>query len=43
MMKQEEIAVTSSPFVDILEAEEAPWYENSSVKELAQQLATVLF
>ena len=36
------VTVTSSPFVDILEAEEAPWYENESVQELAQQLATVL-
>jgi len=36
------VTVTSSPFVDILEAEVAPWYENASVKELAQQLATVL-
>ena len=36
------VTVTSSPFVDILEAEEAPWYENASVKELTQQLATVL-
>ena len=34
--------MTSSPFVDILEAEVAPRYENASVKELAQQLATVL-
>ena len=36
------VTVTSSPFVDILEAEVAPWYENASVKELTQQLATVL-
>ncbi len=36
------VTVTSSPFVDILEVEVAPWYENESVKELAQQLATVL-
>ncbi len=36
------VTVTSSPFVDILEAEAAPWYENASVKELAKQLATVL-
>ena len=36
------VTVTSSPFVDILEADEVPWYENDSVKELAQQLATVL-
>ena len=28
--------------MDILEAETAPWYENESVKELAQQFATVL-
>ncbi len=36
------VTVTSSPFVDILEEEETPWYESESVKELAQQLATVL-
>ncbi len=36
------VTVTSSPFVDILEAEATPWYENESVKEIAQQLATVL-
>jgi flagellar M-ring protein FliF len=36
------VTVTSSPFVDILETEVAPWYENASVKELAKQLATVL-
>ena len=36
------VTVTSSPFVDILEADIIPWYENESVKELAQQLATVL-
>ena len=36
------VTVTSSPFVDALEVELAPWYENESIKELAQQLATVL-
>jgi flagellar M-ring protein FliF len=36
------VTVTSSPFVDALEEEVAPWYENESIKELAQQLATVL-
>ena len=36
------VTVTSSPFVDILEADEVKWYENESVQELAQQLATVL-
>jgi flagellar M-ring protein FliF len=36
------VTVTSSPFVDALEAEVVPWYENESIKELAQQLATVL-
>ena len=36
------VTVTSSPFVDILEADEIPWYENESVQDLAQQLATVL-
>ena len=35
------VTVTSSPFVDILEAEQLPWYENKSVQELAKQLATV--
>mgnify|MGYP003318658249 CR=1 FL=1 len=28
--------------MDILEADEIPWYENESIQELAQQLATVL-
>ena len=42
-MKQEEIVLQLQVVhVDILEAEVAPWYENASVKELAQQLATVL-
>jgi flagellar M-ring protein FliF len=36
------VTVTSSPFVDALEAEIVPWYENESIKELAQQLTTVL-
>ena len=36
------VTVTSSPFVDILEKDISPWYENESVQELAQQLATVL-
>ena len=36
------VTVTSSPFVDILEEDVVPWYENESIKELAQQLATVL-
>ncbi|MDC6453388.1 flagellar basal-body MS-ring/collar protein FliF [Alphaproteobacteria bacterium] len=36
------VTVTSSPFVDALEAEIVPWYENESIKELVQQLATVL-
>ncbi len=36
------VTVTSSPFVDILEMDEVPWYENESIRELAQQLATVL-
>ena len=36
------VTVTSSPFVDALEVEVAPWYENESIKELAKQLATVL-
>ena len=41
-VRGDSVTVTSSPFVDILEADEAPWYENESVKELAQLLATVL-
>ena len=36
------VTVTSSPFVDILEVDEIPWYENESIQELAQQAATVL-
>ena len=35
------VTVTSSPFVDILEAEQLPWYENKSIQELAKQFATV--
>ena len=41
-VRGDSVTVTSSPFVDILEAEVVPWYENESIKELAQQLATVL-
>ena len=36
------VTVTSSPFVDILKADSVPWYENSSIQELTQQIATVL-
>ena len=36
------VTVTSSPFVDILKADSVPWYENTSVQELTQQIATVL-
>ncbi|MDC0457158.1 flagellar basal-body MS-ring/collar protein FliF [Alphaproteobacteria bacterium] len=36
------VTVTSSPFVDILEADVVPWYENNSIKEIIQQVATVL-
>jgi flagellar M-ring protein FliF len=36
------VTVTSSPFVDILEADSVPWYENTSIQELTQQIATVL-
>ena len=36
------VTVTSSPFVDMLEAEIEPWYENNSIKEMLQQFATVL-
>ena len=41
-VRGDSVTVTSSPFVDILEADVVPWYENESIKELAQQLATVL-
>ncbi len=41
-VRGDSVTVTSSPFVDILEADVIPWYENESIKELAQQLATVL-
>ena len=41
-VRGDSVTVTSSPFVDALEEEVAPWYENESIKELAQQLATVL-
>ena len=36
------VTVTSSPFVDILKADSVPWYENTSIQELTQQIATVL-
>ena len=36
------VTVTSSPFVDILEQSSSPWYESTAVKDLSQQLATVL-
>ena len=36
------VTVTSSPFVDVLEVDAVPWYENSSIKEILQQFATVL-
>ncbi len=36
------VTVKSSPFVDMLEEDVLPWYENESIKELVQQLATVL-
>ena len=36
------VTVTSSPFVDILEQASSPWYESTAVKDLSQQLATVL-
>jgi flagellar M-ring protein FliF len=41
-VRGDSVTVTSSPFVDILEAEVLPWYESDSVRELSQQLATVL-
>ena len=36
------VTVTSSPFVDMLEADIEPWYENNSIKEMLQQFATIL-
>ena len=36
------VTVTTSPFVDILKADSVPWYENASIQELTQQIATVL-
>ena len=41
-VRGDSVTVKSSPFVDILEEDVVPWYENESIKELAQQLATVL-
>ena len=41
-IRGDSVTVTSSPFVDILEADVVPWYENNSIKEMMQQLATVL-
>ena len=41
-IRGDSVTVTSSPFVDVLEAEVVPWYENTSVKEIIQQIATVL-
>ena len=41
-VRGDSVTVTSSPFVDILEGEVLPWYESDSVRELSQQLATVL-
>ncbi len=41
-VRGDSVTVTSAPFVDILEIDVVPWYENESIKELAQQLATVL-
>jgi len=41
-IRGDSVTVTSSPFVDILEADVVPWYENNSIKEIIQQVATVL-
>jgi flagellar M-ring protein FliF len=41
-IRGDSVTVTSSPFVDALEADVVPWYENDSVKEILQQFATVL-
>ena len=41
-VRGDSVTVTSSPFVDVLEADVVPWYENNSVKEIIQQFATVL-
>ena len=41
-VRGDSVTVTSSPFVDIMEVAAAPWYESDAVRDLAQQLATVL-
>jgi len=41
-VRGDSVTVTSSPFVDMLEADIEPWYENNSIKEMLQQFATVL-
>ena len=41
-VRGDSVTVTSSPFVDIMEVVAAPWYESDAVRDLAQQLATVL-
>lgn len=41
-VRGDSVTVTSSPFVDIMEEVALPWYESDAVRDLAQQLATVL-
>ena len=41
-VRGDSVTVTSSPFVDMLEADIEPWYENNSIKEMLQQFATIL-
>ena len=41
-VRGDSVTVTSSPFVDIMEVAAAPWYESDAVRDIAQQLATVL-
>ena len=41
-VRGDSVTITSSPFVDIMETVSLPWYESDAVRDLAQQLATVL-
>jgi flagellar M-ring protein FliF len=41
-VRGDSVTITSSPFVDIMETVRLPWYESDAVRDLAQQLATVL-
>ena len=41
-VRGDSVTITSSPFVDIMETVSLPWYESDAVRDLAQQLATIL-